>query len=76
MSVTERIASCKLELERLKQGIEAAKSRLNDGGLSNVLAPRRPLGPAPKKRKVLEGHFGKVYALDWACDSEHLVSAR
>ncbi len=26
-------------------------------------------------RRVLKGHFGKIYALHWSEDSKHLVSA-
>lgn len=26
-------------------------------------------------RRVLAGHYGKVYAMHWAADSQHLVSA-
>lgn len=28
-----------------------------------------------KQRRVLKGHFGKIYAMHWATDSKHLVSA-
>jgi len=29
----------------------------------------------PKQRKLCTGHFGKIYALQWASDSRHLVTA-
>ena len=29
----------------------------------------------PKLRRTLRGHFGKIYAMHWAKDSRHLVSA-
>lgn len=28
-----------------------------------------------KQRRILKGHFGKIYALNWSSDSRHLVSA-
>jgi len=28
-----------------------------------------------KQRRILKGHFGKIYAMHWANDSKHLVSA-
>jgi guanine nucleotide-binding protein G(I)/G(S)/G(T) subunit beta-1 len=28
-----------------------------------------------KSRRVLRGHFGKIYAMHWSADSKHLVSA-
>lgn len=30
---------------------------------------------ALKNRRVLKGHFGKIYAMHWATDNRHLVSA-
>ena len=29
----------------------------------------------PRSRRNLRGHYGKVYAMQWASDSLHLVSA-
>jgi len=40
-------------------------------GASNAPAPQLSI----KVRRVLRGHFGKVYACAWSQDSEHLVSA-
>ena len=71
-----RLRTVKTDIESLKASIDTAKERLQDGGLAAVDIPRRPLGPAPRKRRVLQGHYGKVYALAWAGDSRRLVSAR
>jgi len=71
----ERIAAAKQDIERLKSSIENRKITLANGSLSTILTESRPLGPTPRRRKVLQGHFNKVYALDWAGDSERLVSA-
>jgi hypothetical protein len=71
-----RLRSVKTDIENLKSSIEAAKVKLQNGGLGTVEQPRRPLGPAPRKRRALQGHYGKVYALAWAGDSQRLISAR
>jgi hypothetical protein len=73
-SVSERLTACKLDVERLKAAIDAKKSALQNGGLRDVDAHRRPLGPALKRRRTLAGHHGKVYACDWAIDGETVVS--
>ena len=71
-----RLAAAKLSVEQLKSSIEAAKLRLQNGGFDSVNLPRKPLGPAPKKRRVFQGHYGKVYAVAWGGAPEKLVSAR
>jgi hypothetical protein len=73
-SVSERLTACKLDVERLKAAIDAKKSALQNGGLRDVDAHYRPLGPALKRRRTLAGHHGKVYACDWAVDGETVVS--
>jgi len=37
----------------------------------------KPSTPRPqiKMRRILKGHFGKIYAMHWAQDARHLVSA-
>lgn len=76
MSIQERLAACRADIERLKAGIEAAKVRLANGSLSSVRVGRKALGTAPMKRKTLQGHYNKVYAMDWSGDSERILSAR
>jgi len=44
--------------------------------MTEVATDRKPLEPTKMQvRRVLRGHFGKVYACAWSSDSEHLVSA-
>jgi hypothetical protein len=83
--MADRLAAAKQEVERLKAAIESRKAVLANGSLATASAAaaseagavsRRPLGPAPRKRRVLQGHFNKVYAMDWAGEEERLVSAR
>jgi len=49
----------------------------NDTPMSEVMSDKDEAAPPLniKVRRVLRGHFGKVYACAWAQDSEHLVSA-
>jgi len=75
------------ELDRLQQDVESLKTQLSS--LRKELAETkegslRAAGQAKdiaavkcvlKSRKRLNGHFGKIYAFDWAPDSRRLVSA-
>jgi guanine nucleotide-binding protein G(I)/G(S)/G(T) subunit beta-1 len=72
-----RIADAKKKAERLKVEISAARDTKQDGTVSQVMAGKTlpALAAQPKCRRFLKGHFGKVYAMHWAGDSSHLVSA-
>jgi len=35
----------------------------------------QPLATTLRQRRILKGHFGKIYSMHWANDSKHLVSA-
>uniref|UniRef100_A0A7S1CC86 Guanine nucleotide-binding protein subunit beta n=1 Tax=Bicosoecida sp. CB-2014 TaxID=1486930 RepID=A0A7S1CC86_9STRA len=71
-----RIQRGKAQAESLKKKITEQKASLNDGGLADLAGTdRRGLGPTPKCRRQLQGHYGKVYAMHWAGDSQQLVSA-
>lgn len=76
--IAERIAAAKKQVENLKKEVAKAKEAKVDGyegirGLAN--GKTFPLGPAPKMRRPLKGHFGKVYAMHWSGNSKDLVSA-
>jgi len=73
-----RLAKAKEEAERLKS--EISKIRLEKQDCANLAAvvpggQAKQLVSAVKIRRVLKGHFGKVYAMHWAGDSTQLVSA-
>ena len=72
-----RLAAVTLELDTLKQQLSAERSRLQNGGLSDcrVGAGRQRMGPTPKRRRVLQGHLGRVYAVDWDGEGQRIVSA-
>jgi len=74
--LSSKIASTRKEVEHLKDAIAKTKSAADDTTLDEVakdiaLAGKRPLKP----RRLLKGHFGKIYAMQWAEDKKHLVSA-
>jgi len=69
-----KIAELKAKAEELKKDIKAKKDAAQDGGLEEQSVPAvQKL--AIKPRRVLKGHFAKIYAMHWAEDTRHLVSA-
>lgn len=76
--IGERIAAAKKQVENLKAQVSKAQEQKVSGyaGIKAVVAGRAPpLGPVPKVRRTLKGHFGKVYAMHWSGNSKDLVSA-
>lgn len=77
MSRQDDIERCRKEIEELKQKLEKHRDSENDqplaeqAGKSSVAKAQ----VAMKQRRILKGHFGKIYALHWSSDSRHLVSA-
>jgi len=79
MSIQEQIERCKKEIADFKAQIDQARGDpeaeqplaelSNSQGISKVSV-------GMKQRRILKGHFGKIYAMHWsAADSRHLVSA-
>jgi len=78
--VRSRIDAAKLKVASLKAQIDDVRSEKNDKTMVSFVSGkgeskeiRRP--PSTKLCRTLKGHFGKVYAMDWAGDSQNLVSA-
>jgi guanine nucleotide-binding protein G(I)/G(S)/G(T) subunit beta-1 len=72
------IEACKKEIAELKEKIEKHRGDADgDQPLAEVSAKKNvpKVNVALKQRRILKGHFGKIYALHWAADSRHLVSA-
>ena len=72
--------AAKRQCEKLKGEIDEKRKILHDGSLDGMAramssSPPDALEASPKLRRKLMGHFGKVYAMHWAGDSTHLVSA-
>jgi guanine nucleotide-binding protein G(I)/G(S)/G(T) subunit beta-1 len=77
--ITTRIAASKSRLDGLKKVLETEKSSKSQGwlGLAALASANtlRPLVSTPKPRRLLKGHFGKVYAMHWSGNNKELVSA-
>jgi guanine nucleotide-binding protein G(I)/G(S)/G(T) subunit beta-1 len=79
--VQSRIQAAKQHAEQLKSDIEQQKQLKSNGSFKpeddqiDSGAQLSPVGPIPKCRRILKGHFGKVYAMHWSGDSTQLVSA-
>lgn len=73
-----RIEAAKKEVASLKQQIEDVRQQKQSSSMGAVAASKGPLREIRKPikmRRTLKGHFGKVYAMHWASDSQTLVSA-
>lgn len=80
MSEAQRLAAVKEKVADLKSQIDAVRQEKNDKTMEIVASEGGPLNevrkpPSVKLRRHLKGHFGKVYAMHWAGNSESLVSA-
>lgn len=75
--MAESKTDLRAEIARLREQITALKKEKKDHDEDSGLGAQ--MGPANigqvKARRMLKGHFGKVYALHWAGDSTHLVTA-
>jgi len=71
------------EIKELTQKIEDLKTHIHDittqnsdqQYLTNQSDQNTKVVIGLKQRRILKGHFGKIYACHWAQDSRHLVSA-
>lgn len=73
-----QIESCKKEIAELKEVIAKYVGDPDDiqpleQYAKDINAPKAFVSLKP--RHILKGHFGKIYAMHWARDSRHLVSA-
>lgn len=76
--IAERIAAAKKQVETLKGQVSKSRdSKMEGYGGIKALAIGKTiaLGPQPKMRRTLKGHFGKVYAMHWSGNGMDLVSA-
>jgi len=78
MAKQAEIDKVKKEITSLKNQLEALRGSAEDGQVLAQVAQKKgvhELKLGMKARRFLKGHFGKIYALHWAMDSQHLVSA-
>ncbi|KAJ1551550.1 guanine nucleotide-binding protein subunit beta 1, partial [Cladochytrium tenue] len=74
--INEKIAIARKEAEALKEKIKQKKDALADTTLRAVAGDMEPLPRIMLKvRRTLKGHLAKIYAMHWASDKRHLVSA-
>jgi guanine nucleotide-binding protein G(I)/G(S)/G(T) subunit beta-1 len=71
------IEQCKREIAGLQEQIQQQrgdpdKTPLHDSAKQNHVTE---VNCSMRQRRILKGHFGKIYALHWSSDSRHLVSA-
>jgi len=74
--IQERIAAARREAEALKEKIRARREVSADTTLF-AMAAEEPSLPRiqMRMRRLLRGHLAKIYAMHWAADKRHLVSA-
>jgi guanine nucleotide-binding protein G(I)/G(S)/G(T) subunit beta-1 len=77
MSIQAMITECREEIEALQNQIYAIRGDPEDEDLPSPLRMSDDTLDVKHMvcRRILKGHFGKIYALHWASDSKHLVSA-
>ncbi len=77
--IQKRLDAAKKKAETLKSDIEKVLADKSNCNISDVTLKKasdlKELGNPLKLRRVLKGHFGKVYAMHWSGDSTNLVSA-
>jgi len=78
-SIAEQIERCKKDIADFKNQIE--QYRGDPESQEQPLADLAAKNSVPKitinlrQRRILKGHFGKIYAMHWSTDNRHLVSA-
>jgi len=79
MSKEQEIEQCKKDIAEFKDKIEQhrgdpeqAEQPLAEHANGKAI---QPFTATLKQRRILKGHFGKIYAMHWGNDSRHLVSA-
>ncbi|KAL1915357.1 uncharacterized protein VTP21DRAFT_6815 [Calcarisporiella thermophila] len=74
--IAERIQMARHEAEALKEKIRKKKEALADTTLRSMAKDIDPLPRLTMRtRRTLRGHLAKIYAMHWAMDRRHLVSA-
>lgn len=75
--MAERLAAARKKAEALKSEIAKSQNEKKDCTIHEAAAKKnlKNLGPGLTARRVLKGHFGKVYAMHWSGDNTDLVSA-
>jgi guanine nucleotide-binding protein G(I)/G(S)/G(T) subunit beta-1 len=75
MSAAERLAAVKAQLEALKQRIRGMQRAKEDEIDWETYGKPSTVTFNFQTRRSLQGHFGKVYALDWSSEPNIVLSA-
>jgi guanine nucleotide-binding protein G(I)/G(S)/G(T) subunit beta-1 len=77
MDTAGAIDQCKREIAELKEQIDVLRGDPEKTPLTTVATEQGVASQQTqyRQRRILKGHFGKIYALHWSSDSRHLVSA-
>jgi len=72
------ISLAQTDAENLQENIRSQKENLADTTLPQFIS-QNSIGPKNvpnlRVRRILKGHSGKVYSMQWSTDSRHLISA-
>jgi guanine nucleotide-binding protein G(I)/G(S)/G(T) subunit beta-1 len=77
MSRQAEIEKCKSEIEELKNKITELRGDAEATPLAEAAETSsvQAVSSGLKQRRILKGHFGKIYALQWATEGKNIVSA-
>lgn len=73
-----RISKAEAEAKQILEQIKVAKAGFGarkPGEFDSIMKEVAGAKVVLKARRTLKGHLGKVYAMAWASDKRHLVSA-
>jgi len=75
--VQERIQTTRKDIETMKEKMKQQRDEMNDTNLKQHTKDLPPLNKNEKLkiRRTLKGHLAKIYAMHWAEEKTHLVSA-
>jgi guanine nucleotide-binding protein G(I)/G(S)/G(T) subunit beta-1 len=71
----EKIESAKKEAEKIKSTIKGILKTKTNGYFENLQIDNDVCKNPLKTRRILKGHFGKIYACQFASDNKHIISA-
>lgn len=66
MALASKIEAAKFQVDALRHAIMVEKTRINDRKHFMTVRELKGLMNQPRVRRILKGHFGKVYAMHWS----------
>lgn len=71
----EALEDAEMQLNQLALRIKQKREQLNKTILSSVSDDVKSNNYKPQRRREYQGHFGKIYALQWGKDSKTILTA-